>query len=95
MDDGLFAAESLRWRKVVSYFLKQYQALIYKYSVEIKIKFWNQILLLINNEWTTKWTTLLSGATTALRSWPALGVSKTAHGLAPSSASPLRDVYKS
>ena len=29
--------------------------------------------------------TYLSGATTALRSWPASGVSETAHGLAPSS----------
>ena len=36
-----------------------------------------------------KLLTYLSGATTALRSWPASGVSKTAHGLAPSSASPL------
>ena len=27
--------------------------------------------------------TYLSGATTALRSWPALGVSEAAHGLAP------------
>ena len=33
--------------------------------------------------------TYLSGATTALRSWPASGVSETAHGLAPLSASPL------
>ena len=32
--------------------------------------------------------TYLSGATTALRSWPAIGVSETAHGLAPLSASP-------
>ena len=33
--------------------------------------------------------TYLFGATTALRSWPASGVSETAHGFAPSSASPL------
>ena len=31
----------------------------------------------------------LFGASTALRSWPAPGVSETAHGLVPSSASPL------
>ena len=33
--------------------------------------------------------TYLSGATTALRSWPASEVSENAHGLTPSSASPF------